>query len=136
KAGEGTVVLAADNTYTGPTTINQSVLQVGNGTTGSLNSASIITTAPGVAGISEARYGILSLNLANNGVLSNTIVNNGAISKIVGATGNELSGDISGSGTVIVGVSGGVLLLSGSNNYTGLTSINDGTLRLDEAAAL
>ncbi len=136
KAGEGTVVLAADNTYTGPTTINQSVLQVGNGATGSLNSASIITTAAGDANLAEARRGILSPNLVNNGVMSNTIVNNGLVSKTVGANVNELSGDISGSGGVTVGVSGGVLLLSGSNNYTAFTSINDGTLRLDESAAL
>jgi len=137
KAGEGTVVLAADNTYTGPTTINQSVLQVGNGTTGSLNSASIITTAAGDTNTAEARRGILSLNLANNGVMSNAIVNNGAIVKTAGANVNEISGDISGTGGVAISLSGSTLVFSGDNTYgvngspaNGLTSFTGpGTLR-------
>jgi autotransporter-associated beta strand protein len=131
KAGLGTVILAAANTYTGPTTINQSILQVGDGTTGSLNSTGTITTAAGDASNTEARRGELSLNLANNGVLANTIVNNGAISKTVGANVNVLSGGISGAGAVTVNVVGGTLAFSGTQKTnTAASTINNGALRL------
>ena len=122
KAGAGVVILSASNLYTGATTINQGALQIGNGTTGSLNASSIVTVTP---------QGTLSTNLANNGVMTNTIINNGTISKTVGANVNELSGGISGTGAVTVNLSGSVLAFSGAGTktYSGATTVNDGALR-------
>ena len=58
--GTGTTILAADNTYTGPTTIASGTLQVGNGgTTGTLGSGPLVNNGTLAFGRSD------TLTLAN-----------------------------------------------------------------------
>jgi len=102
KSGAGTLVLSANNTYTGATTINGGTLQIGNGsTTGSLSASSAIT---------------------NNGTLAfnrgNTITQ-----------GTDFNSVISGTGALIQAGSG-TLILSGANTYNGTTTISAGTLQI------
>ena len=53
--GTGTTILAADNTYTGPTTIASGTLQVGNGgTTGTLGSGPLVNN--GTLGLRPQRH--------------------------------------------------------------------------------
>ncbi len=99
QAGSGTTVLAADNTYSGGTTISAGTLQIGNGgTTGSLGSGDIVDN------------GTLAFNRTDTVTLDNNI----------SGTGNLRQ---SGAGT---------LVLTGSNTYSGTTTISAGTLQVGD----
>jgi hypothetical protein len=109
KANAGKWILSGNNTYTGTTTINAGTLQIGNGgTTGALATASTIT---------------------NNGTLvfnrSNTV-----------AQGTDFSGlAITGTGALVQNGSGN-LTLSAPNTYSGGTTLNTGTLNINNASAI
>ena len=95
--GNGTVILTANNTYAGGTTINAGTLQVGNGgATGSLNGNGVIT---------------------NNSLL---------IFNTTGSFIYSGGGTINGTGNVIVRGNGGVIGAYGANTYTGWTLIDPG----------
>lgn len=106
KTGSGTLTLNGSNTYTGSTTISGGTLQIGNdGTTGNLSTSSSIT---------------------NNGDLvfrrSNEI-----------SQGTNFANAISGSGNLTQSGSGNLILASG-NTYTGVTTLNSGTLSFSAIA--
>ncbi|MEI8292590.1 MAG: autotransporter-associated beta strand repeat-containing protein [bacterium] len=109
KTGIGTLILSANNTYTGATTINAGTLQIGNGgTSGALALTSTIT---------------------NNA----TLVFNRSDSVV---QGTHFSGSaITGSGSIIQNGTGN-LTLSAVNTYTGNTTINSGTLTAAAAGAV
>jgi fibronectin-binding autotransporter adhesin len=93
--GSGTVILTANNTYSGGTTINAGTLQVGSGgSSGSLNSSSPIV---------------------DNGLL---------IFNTTGSFNYSGNGLISGTGNVIVRGSGGTIKAIGANSYSGWTLID------------
>ena len=109
KTGAGTLILSANNTYTGATTINAGILQIGNGgTSGALSISSTIT---------------------NNA----TLVFNRSDSLV---QGTHFSGNaITGTGSVIKNGAGN-LTLSAANTYNGATTVNSGTLQASTANAL
>ena len=92
--GGGTVILAQNNTYSGPTTITNTTLQVGNG---------------GAAGTLNA-----------NG----TVTNNGLLIYNSTSTLSLTGGGILGTGNLIVRGAGGMLASLGGNTYTGWTEID------------
>ncbi len=99
KAGAGTLVFSASNTYSGVTTIDAGILQLGNGgTTGALLPAS---------------------GLTNNGTIvinrSNTVTQDTDFGLITGTGGFVQAG-------------GGTAILNRANTYTGTTTVNAGTL--------
>jgi autotransporter-associated beta strand protein len=107
KAGSGTLTLAADNTYTGTTTISVGTLKVGTGgTAGSLGATSAVTIAAGA---------LLTFDR-------------------VDAYGGPLAAAISGAGGITV--AGGTLTLSGDSSFTGSTTVAAGTLRAATATSL
>jgi autotransporter-associated beta strand protein len=108
--GPGTVVLAAAPGYTGNTTLSPSgVLDLGGNT---------FTTTATVA--------------FQGGTLQHgTLINNGAYT----ASGGNVSASLSG--TAGLAMNGpGLLLLTGNNSYSGLTSITGGTLQVLAPASL
>jgi len=108
KSGPGTWVLSANNTYTGATTVNSGTLQLGNGgATGSIAPASSVIVNGG-----------LTFNR------SNTVTQ-----------GSDFATTISGSGSVVQ-AGAGTVVLSGSNSYSGGTTVNSGTLQVANANAL
>ncbi|MDW7979793.1 MAG: autotransporter domain-containing protein [Verrucomicrobiales bacterium] len=97
QSGSGTLILTADNTYSGGTLINAGALQVGDGgTTGSFGTG----------------------NVTNNA----TLIFNRADELLVQ---NAISGD-----GMLVQAGPGTVILTGSNNYSGLTLITNGVLQV------
>ena len=108
KNGTGILVLSGANTYNGTTTIHAGTLQIGaGGTTGNLSASSSIT---------------------NNATLTfnrtNTVTQ-----------GTDFASAIGGTGALIQAGSGN-LVLSGTNTYTGATTINAGTLTVSGGNAI
>ena len=108
KVGSGTLTLSGANTYTGATTISAGALQIGaGGTTGSLSTSSAIV---------------------NNATLifnrSNTMTQ-----------GIDFASGISGTGAVTQSGSGKTIL-TGANTYSGVTTVQAGTLQFGTVSAL
>ena len=119
--------LTGENSYKGNTTVLGGVtLNIGNGTTGSIDPTGTVIVGPGA-----------TLNINSTTALANAITNNGTI----GGTNGSISGNISGSGVVNTSTAG-TLTLGGTNNVTGLTAsiaaaairINGGTTNINNAA--
>ncbi|MEO6847188.1 MAG: autotransporter-associated beta strand repeat-containing protein, partial [Chthoniobacterales bacterium] len=116
KAGTGTLILSANNTYTGTTTIKTGTLQVGNGgTSGSIALKSKI-----------ANTGMLIFNHSDNFIVANTIsgkgkvIDNGSGALTLTGANTYTGGTILNEGTLQVGSAGAL----GKGNVT----LNDGTL--------
>lgn len=108
KEGSGTLVLSANNTFSGGTTIGAGTLQLGaGGSTGTLSPTGA---------------------LSNNGVL----VFNSA-SNLIQAT--HFGPSISGTGSIFQSGSGAVVL-NAANKYSGGTTLNSGTLQALHSQAL
>ncbi|MBU3748716.1 MAG: hypothetical protein FGM36_15770, partial [Burkholderiaceae bacterium] len=72
--------------------------------------------------------------LNGGNTLSGTITNNNTVYDVAAGTTNTLSGFVTGSGGVEL-IGGGVLNITGTtNNYTGNTTISNGTLRISTLA--
>ena len=103
KSGTGTLILTANNTYTGVTTISAGTLQIGNsGTTGSIASASIVNN------------GILIYDRSDAFTVSTPISGTGSVNKNGAGTmtitnGNTYTGGFS--------ISAGTISASAENNF-------------------
>ena len=108
KSGNGTLVLAGNNSYGGTTTVGQGTLQVGNGgTSGTLGSGSVTDNAA------------LVFDRSDNTTVSNSISGSGSIAQS-GSGALTLSGTNSSfSGTIAVNQG---TLIAGSNSSLGSTS--------------
>ncbi len=124
--GSGAVMLTGNNTYTGTTTINAgTTLQVGSSNptgTGTVfvNGTLELHGSPTVSGLSGS--GIVTSGVAG-------------VSTLTAGAGNQSStfaGEIqNGAGTVALTKAGtGTLTLTGNNTYSGVTTIDVGTLQV------
>lgn len=123
KTGTGTLILTADNTWAGGTTIAAGKLQFGNGgTTGSLTGDILNNAAL------EFNYGS-GADLTYSGTVTGT----GSLAK-TGAGILTLTGSHSYGGAT--SVAGGTLILTGTNSGTGAASIASGaTLQIGKGGA-
>ena len=161
KSGAGVLTLSGTNTYTGGTTISAGTLQ---GNTTSL-SGDIVNNAvlafdqasdgtfsddiSGTGSLSKSGAGVLTLSgtntytggttisagtlQGNTTSLSGDIVNN-AVLAFDQASDGTFSDDISGTGSLSKS-GAGVLTLSGTNTYTGGTTVEGGILRSGGASS-
>ena len=118
KAGSSTYTLSGTNTYTGNTNINSGTLTV----SGTLSDSTAVTVASGATYDVDVSDTIASVDGAGTIEIAN------AVTLTTGdANDQELSGTVSGSGS-ITKVGNGILTLSGTNSYSGDTTISAGTL--------
>ncbi|MEQ1859482.1 MAG: autotransporter-associated beta strand repeat-containing protein [Chthoniobacteraceae bacterium] len=104
--GPGTVVLTAENTYTGTTAVNVGILQLGGGgASGSITNSSGITVAGGAK---------LAVNRSDTLTIPQVIQGAGSVRKL-------------GSGIVV---------LNAANTYTGGTEIDEGIVRVGAVNSL
>ncbi|MBZ9767076.1 autotransporter-associated beta strand repeat-containing protein [Mesorhizobium sp. CA6] len=115
KTGAGALILGADNSYAGGTTIASGILMLGTGgTTGSILGDVVDN-------------GTLSFNRSDLYTFGGTISGSGGVTQ--DGTGNTvLTADNSYAGTTLI-VGGGGLYINGNQSAaTGLTNVNNGTL--------
>ena len=116
KSGSGTLTITNANSYSGGTTISAGTVALTG--TGTLGSGSVALNGG-------------TLNVGALSVTNNIVLGGGALAY----NGATLSGNISQSGTQSLAVANS-LTLSGSNSYTGGTTITAGTLTAAGANAL
>ncbi|EHS5453137.1 autotransporter-associated beta strand repeat-containing protein [Salmonella enterica subsp. enterica serovar Kedougou] len=162
KSGDGTLTLSGSNTYTGGTTINGGTLVASNvealgsgdvtdNATLALNTGGTFDNAISGSGqVVKSGDDVLTLSGANS-YSGGTLISDGTLVasnvEALGTgdvtnnatlelnTGGDFTNNISGSGQVVK--SGDKMLtLSGSNTYTGGTTINDGMLVATSVEAL
>jgi len=137
KAGAGTLTLTASNTYTGTTTLASGTLNLG-----SAESAG----AGGPLGKSiAANPGSIVLN---GGYLQYSAANHNDYSGRFGPAANQQynvdtngqavtwASALTSSGGSLTKIGAGTLTLTGSNSYTGVTTINAGTLQFGKEVSL
>ena len=135
KLGEGQLILDADNTYTGATTVYAGTLTAGAGKTSAFGATASLAFGPGSAATVQLNGNEISVSsLTSNG--GTPIMENGAdtdsaltINHSADITYAGVLQDGAGSGTLgLVKDGASMLTLSGTNTYTGGTIVNAGTL--------
>ena len=158
KVGTGTLTLSGNNTSTGNITINAGRLQLArqaalyNGTAASWVKTKIYVNSGGtlalnVGGVGEFTAGNVTTLLTN---LGTSITNNGLLagSSLGFDTTNASGGNFTisdvianstgtGSGAIgLIKLGSGTLILTGNNTYTGVTTVEAGTVEVRQANAL
>ena len=136
KAGTGTLTLTGTNTYTGATTISAGTISIGSATA---TLGPIANSAITISGSLDLNGNSLEVgSIAGAGTITSGL--SGSVTLTVGAnaTATTFSGVINdGSGQVsLVKKGAAILTLSGTNLYSGTTTVNAGTIKLGNNNAL
>ncbi|HET6471914.1 MAG TPA: autotransporter-associated beta strand repeat-containing protein, partial [Pseudomonadales bacterium] len=127
KTGAGTTTLSGTNTYTGATTISAGVLRASGGN--AIADTSAVTLA-NTAGAALDLTGNETIgNLSGGGAAGGNVTLNGNTLTVNEAGSTTYSGIASGTGG-IAKQGAGTLTLSGTNTYTGATTVGAGTVAL------
>lgn len=138
KVGLGTLTLTGTNTYSGPTLVNVGTLALNNNL--AIQCSALVTTGSGSvtlgSGVTTPTFGGLS---GASGDLSSVIASGYA--SVTSLRLNPTSGTVTYGGAITDGASGmalfktgaGTQVLAGANTYTGTTTINAGTLLVNNA---
>ena len=129
KSTAGIVTLSGANTYTGATAVNAGTLRLG--AANRIADASALTVASG------ATFDLNSLAETVGSIAGAGSITLGTAALVAGGDGTSttFSGAISGTGG-LTKTGAGMLTLSGTNVYTGATTISAGTLRASGGSAI
>ncbi len=133
KDGVSVQILSGENTYTGTTLINAGTLQAGAAANGQAFGDLSAVTLANVAGATLAlnNFDQTIGSLAGGGATGGSVtLGNATLTTGGDNTDTIFAGIISGLGGGLTKEGTGTFTLSGTNTYTGATTINDGTLEL------
>ena len=136
KLGTGNLDLVGSGTYSGPTTISAGTLELdGNGD--NLPAATALTiAASGVLDLAGNPLTVGSLSGSAGAVVANSLPNYPATLTVAPSSGSTtFAGNIIGNNALALAGSG-ALTLSGTNAYTGGTTVSGGTLDIAAPSAL
>ncbi len=135
KTGTGTFTLSGNNTYNGSTTINDGTIKLGK-----TNALPTNTTLSMTGGDNDLRLDLTDSYDQTIGSLSGSgriYLYGRTLTTGENSTSTTFSGVMSGStGGNLVKNGSGTFTLSGTNIYTGSTTINNGTIKLGKTDAL
>ncbi len=133
KTGSGTEAFSGTNVYHGTTTISGGVLELANANAVE-NSTVVVNVNNGLALATSSTYNVGGLSGSSN--ISLTAVGGGAAVLSVGGNGQNTtySGVLAGLGS-LTKAGTDTLTLTGSETYTGGTTISAGTLQLGDGAS-
>ena len=140
QAGNGTTTLTASNSFTGTASASAGQLVVGNAYglgSALVNYSTKVVFADGITGYTVGGLtGSNNLAMANAGgsALALTVGNGDRSATYSGNLSDGVSG--SGLGASLTKIGTGVQILSGSNSYSGKTTVSAGTLEFAGAGAL
>jgi autotransporter-associated beta strand protein len=130
KSTAATVLLIATNTYTGNTVVNAGLLA-----TAVVNNALPVTTTVNVLAGATLQLGFVSQTVAALIGRGNVaVVGSSAVILTVGPVSSEFDGVLSGPGG-LTKIGGGSFILTGTETYTGPTTVNSGFLVVNGSAA-
>ena len=124
KTGSNTLTLSETNTYTGSTTINGGSLQLTSVSSSLANSNNLVITS-GTFNIASGAGAKTVNNLSGTSAGNITLNENITINQ---TSDGEFQGAISGVGKSLTKTGANKLTLSGTNTYSGGTSVSAGTL--------
>jgi autotransporter-associated beta strand protein len=132
KAGSGILSLSGTNNYVGTTTVSGGILRAGTANTFNASSAYIIG-ATGTLRLNGLANTIASLSGATGGIVENGAAS-GNVTLIAGdGSSTSFAGTIQNGGAATLGftkLGSGKLTLSGTNTYTGTTTVTNGILEI------
>jgi autotransporter-associated beta strand protein len=134
--GTGTVVftLGGNNTYTGATSISNNVtVRAGSSTALGNNSA---VTLQGTGSTLDLNNNNLTIGSLASSVSSNVTLGNRTLTTGADNTSTSFAGVLAGSGGGLTKTGTGTLTLTGSNTYTGVTTISSGNLSINATTAV
>lgn len=151
KTGGGTLLLQAPSTFTGPVTVSNGTLQLGNAAalgasaTGSNRSTAPVLVNGGTLDIASYGIGLGNVTLSSGSIVDS--VGGGSVGAysftMQSGTVSAALADVAVVNTAnpsssinLYKTTSGTVVLSGTNTYTGNTNISGGTLQSAKAAAL
>ena len=134
QAGTGTVTLSGTNNYSGVTSVNAGTLQAGSVT--AFSAASNFTVTGATLNLNGFSNSVGSL--AGNGTVTNSVAGTATLSAGGDNASSVFSGTLhNGSGTLaLTKVGTGIFTLSGTNTYSGPTTVSAGTLQAGSGSGL
>jgi fibronectin-binding autotransporter adhesin len=139
KVGTGTLELSGVSSYSDPTTVTAGTLKAGSVTAFSPNSAFTVDGILDLGGFSNTVASLAGTGTVTNGIspLGDPVVGPAVLTAGGDGTSTVFSGVLrNGVGSLgLEKVGGGTLTLTGTNTYTGGTTVTAGTLQIGNAAA-
>ena len=126
KNGSGTLVLAVSNDYTGDTTINSGILQIGGNNR--ISDSSTLRVNGGTFNIVNSDDTVAGVVLSANGTISGTSGVLSSASDFILESGTAAA--ILGGPVGVNKTTSGTVILSAANTYSGTTTISAGTLQI------